>query len=159
MDKFLIDGHKLYWHLERIQQWQDKKYIPPIYLEVSPVSYCNQKCIFGGDTVLNEYILNADEVFIPCIAIGELYYGAHKSFKVQENINRIDEFAAGNTVLSCDTNTTKRYGEIKNRLKEKGRPIPENDIWIAAITQQYGLTLVTKDKHFSLVENIKIELL
>ncbi|MHB1664983.1 MAG: PIN domain-containing protein [bacterium] len=115
--------------------------------------------LFSEDPALNKYILNADEVFIPCIAIGELYYGAHKSSKVQENLNRIDEFAAGNTVLSCDTNTAKRYGGIKNRLKEKGRPIPENDIWIAAITQQYGLTLITKDKHFSLVEKIKIKLL
>ena len=48
MDKFLIDGHKLYWHLDRVREWQEKKYISPIYIEVSPVSYCNQRCIFCG---------------------------------------------------------------------------------------------------------------
>ena len=61
------------------------------------------------------------------------------------------------TVLACDTDTARIYGDIKNRLKEKGQPIPENDIWIAAIAQQYTLILITKDTHFDLVENLKIE--
>ena len=77
--------------------------------------------------------------------------------KSQENIVRIDEFALSNTVLSCDTETAKRYGDIKTRLKDKGQPIPENDIWIAAIAQQYTITLVTKDTHFDAIENVKIE--
>ena len=115
--------------------------------------------LFSEEPSLNKYILNADEVFIPCIVIGELYYGARKSSKIQENLNKIDEFAAGNTILSCDTNTAMIYGDIKNALKEKGKPIPENDIWIAAIARQYDLILITKDKHFSFVEKIKIELL
>lgn len=87
----------------------------------------------------------------------QLYFGAYRSLKVQENINRIDEFALNNTVLVCNTDTAKRYGVIKNRLKEKGEPIPENDIWIAAIAQQYTLTLVTNDSHFKAIENLKIE--
>jgi tRNA(fMet)-specific endonuclease VapC len=42
-------------------------------------------------------------------------------------------------------------------LRAKGHPIPENDIWIAAHAQQYELTLVTRDAHFSAVEGIGIE--
>ncbi len=113
--------------------------------------------IFTGDPVVHERLVNATEVFVPCIAIGELYFGAYKSIKIQENIVRIDEFALKNTVLSCNTETAKRYGDIKNRLKDKGQPIPENDIWIAAIAQQYILTLVTKDAHFDAIENLKTE--
>ncbi|MDD2752186.1 MAG: radical SAM protein [Candidatus Omnitrophica bacterium] len=45
-DEFLIDGHKLYWHLDRVLDWQEKKIISPLYLEVSPVAYCNHQCIF-----------------------------------------------------------------------------------------------------------------
>ena len=52
-----------------------------------------------------------------------------------------------------------RYGEIKNSLKEKGKPIPENDIWIAAIAKEHNLVLITKDKHFKLVDDIKIVML
>lgn len=114
--------------------------------------------LFAEDPVIHEHIVSTSEVFIPCIAIGELCFGAYKSLKVRENLARIDEFTINNTVIACNTDTAKRYGEIKNRLKEKGQPIPENDIWIAAIAQQYALTLITKDTHFELVENLKIEL-
>lgn len=43
-----MDGHKLLWHLDRVLEWQKKRLIPPVYLEVSPVSYCNHQCIFCG---------------------------------------------------------------------------------------------------------------
>ena len=48
MDQFLIDRHKLYWHLDRVTDWQNKRVIAPIYLEISPVSMCNHRCIFCG---------------------------------------------------------------------------------------------------------------
>lgn len=44
-------------------------------------------------------------------------------------------------------------GQIKLRLK--GRPLPENDVWIAALAMQYALTLVTRDAHFQEVENLQ----
>ncbi len=113
--------------------------------------------IFAKDPQIHNRLANAEEVFVPCIAIGELCFGAYKSLKIEENLARIDEFAINNTVLACDTDTARIYGDIKNRLKEKGQPIPENDIWIAAIAQQYTLILITKDTHFDLVENLKIE--
>jgi len=113
--------------------------------------------LFAADPIIHERITNAGEVFIPCIAIGELCFGAYRSVKIQDNLIRIDEFSRNSTVLGCNTETAKRYGDIKNHLKEKGQPIPENDIWIAAIAQQYGLSLVTRDTHFDTVENLKVE--
>jgi tRNA(fMet)-specific endonuclease VapC len=61
--------------------------------------------LFAKDPQIHNRIANAEEVFIPCIAIGELYFGAYKSLKVQENLNRIDEFVFNNTVLSCNAET------------------------------------------------------
>ncbi len=113
--------------------------------------------LFARNPQIHARIANAEEIFIPCIAIGELYFGAYKSVKTRENIIRIDEFAVNNTVLSCNAETAKRYGEIKSQLKNKWQPIPENDIWIAAIAQQYSLTLVSNDTHFDVVENLKVE--
>jgi Predicted nucleic acid-binding protein, contains PIN domain len=113
--------------------------------------------LFAKDPKIHDRMANAEEIFVSCIAIGEMYFGAYKSLKIQENISRIDEFVLKNTVLSCNTETAKIYGNIKNRLKDKGQPIPENDIWLAAIAQQYGLILVTKDSHFDAIENLKIE--
>ena len=113
--------------------------------------------LFAKDPKIHDRMANAEAIFVSCIAIGEMYFGAYKSLKIQENISRIDEFVLKNTVLSCNTETSKIYGNIKNRLKDKGQPIPENDIWLAAIAQQYGLILVTKDSHFDAIENLKIE--
>lgn len=113
--------------------------------------------LFAKDPRIHNRIAGAVEIFIPSVALGELYFGAFKSVKAQENITRIDEFALTNTILSCNAETAKKYGEIKNQLKEKGQPIPENDIWIAAIAQQYDITLVTDDFHFDAVKDLKIE--
>src|SRR3990167_7567079 len=64
MDKYLIDGHKLYWNLDRVVEWQEKRIIPPIYIEVSPVSYCNHKCIFCGLDFAKQKVIQLDsEIF------------------------------------------------------------------------------------------------
>jgi tRNA(fMet)-specific endonuclease VapC len=57
--------------------------------------------------------------------------------------------------LGCDTETARYYAELKNALRLKGHPIPENDIWIAAVALQHGLALVTRDTHFDGIKNLK----
>ena len=52
-----------------------------------------------------------------------------------------------------DTN----YGKIKTDLQEKGSPIPENDIWIAAIAKEHNFILVTRDIHFNAVQDLQID--
>lgn len=47
-DRFAIDGHKLYWHLDRVAEWQKCRLVAPLYVEISPVSYCNHQCLFCG---------------------------------------------------------------------------------------------------------------
>ncbi len=96
-------------------------------------------------------------VFVPTIVLGELYFGAQKSQRVDENVARVDEFAASNTVLTCDTVTAQHYGSVKGTLRQKGRPIPDNDIWIAAVALQYGLTLLTRDEHFKEIDDLQVE--
>lgn len=100
--------------------------------------------------------IEAEEICIPSIVVGELYYGAQKSGKRQANMVRVDRFAEINVILNCDEVTARHYGQIKNQLKENGRLIPENDIWIAAIALQYELTLVTRDKHFDAVADLEV---
>jgi tRNA(fMet)-specific endonuclease VapC len=113
--------------------------------------------LFAKDYQIHNRLSMAEEVFVPCVAVGELYFGAYKSVKPEENLARVDEFSLNNTILPCDTGIAKKYGDIKNRLKEKGLPVPDNDIWIAAIAQQYALTLITRDSHFEAIENLRSE--
>ena len=111
--------------------------------------------LFKKDSNVHSHLITANEVFISCVVVGELYYGAFKSRKVDANLRQINQFVLQNTVLPCDTETAKIYGDIKNSLKNIGKPIPENDIWIAAIAKQHSLTLVTRDSHFSAVEGLE----
>ena len=113
--------------------------------------------IFAGDPNVLEPLIQSNEVFLPTIVLGELYYGARKSTHVDSNISRIDEIAASSALLGCDIDTSRHYGRIKNLLRTKGRPIPENDIWIAAVAQQHGLTLVSRDAHFHQVDALLLE--
>jgi len=111
--------------------------------------------LFAGQASIIKHLQQSDEIFIPSIALGELHYGARKSGRVQQNIERIEEFVADVTVVDCDASTARQYGDVKNRLRVKGRPLPENDIWIAALALQYALVLVTRDAHFQHVEGLQ----
>jgi tRNA(fMet)-specific endonuclease VapC len=113
--------------------------------------------LFKGDVAVQKNLTEAEKVFIPAIVLGELYYGARKSGRVERNMTQIEEFVGSVPVLACSTGTAREYGIIKNQLRVKGRPIPENDIWIAAVARQRDLVLVSRDDHFAKVEGIKLE--
>ncbi|YAF96958.1 MAG: type II toxin-antitoxin system VapC family toxin [Nodularia sp. CChRGM 3473] len=111
--------------------------------------------LFANEAIIKNNLAQANEVFIPSIAIGELCYGARKSGRTQANLARVDELVANSAVLVCDAETAQIYGDVKNQLRLKGRPLPENDIWIAALTLQHNLILVTRDAHFQEIETIQ----
>lgn len=113
--------------------------------------------LFADEPILTGKIAKTEDVSVPAVVIGELFYGAKKSGRPEKNSERIDGFASDNVILNCDTETARWYGRVKNRLRKKGRPIPENDIWIAAIAFQHDLTLVSRDEHFEKVEDLKLE--
>jgi len=125
----------------------------------------NGKYLLDTNTVISfmrkdkktvEAIQELGEVFIPVTVVGELYYGAYKSGKKKENLKNISELLKIISVLENNVETARIYGDLKNKLKEKGRPIPENDIWIASIAKQYKLTVMTADQHFEAIENLKL---
>jgi len=113
--------------------------------------------LFNKDAAVVAKIGAASQVLVPSAVIGELYYGAFKSWRAAQNTARVDAFVAGNTVVPCDTATARAYGLIKNELRQSGRPIPENDMWVAAVARQHGLTLLTRDQHFGFVKNLTVE--
>ena len=113
--------------------------------------------ILAKDEAILSRLVETEAVFLPSIALGELYFGAFKSAHPDDNAERIDRLAASTAILYCDGTTALHYGRIKTGLRAKGRPIPENDIWIAAIAQQHGLTVVSRDLHFREIENLPVE--
>ena len=113
--------------------------------------------LFGGDALVKKRVATDSKFFIPCLVLGELYYGAQKSRRVNENTIKIKEFITGTKVLNCDSNTALEYAIIKNQLRKRGCPIPENDIWIAALAKQYNIALITRDKHFKEIKDVNVQ--
>lgn len=99
----------------------------------------------------------AESVFLPVVTVGELLFGALKSPRSEENRQWIETFVGRIALLDCDLETARIYADIRNALRLAGKPIPENDLWIAAIALQHNLTLVARDKHFQEVPGLTVE--
>jgi len=113
--------------------------------------------LFANEPAAIDNLRIAEAVFVPSIVIGELYFGAYRSSRVEANLKEVEEFATYAQVLSCDAETAQHYGRIKDNLRQAGHPIPENDISIAATGLQYDLTVISRDVHFDEVVGLTVE--
>ena len=113
--------------------------------------------LFSGDRAVTERLHAVPAVFVPSIVLGELYYGARKSAKFKTNSAKIDDFRSRNVILPADEETARHYGRLKDHLRSKGKPLPESDIWIASLAEQYRLTLISRDRHFHEINGLKME--
>ncbi len=110
-----------------------------------------------GDQDLRVRLASEAGTFVSVVVLGELYFGARKSGRVEPNLALVEELATRTRVLACDQETARRYGRLKRDLEGRGRLIPDNDMWIAATALQHGLTLVTRDAHFAEVQSLSLE--
>jgi tRNA(fMet)-specific endonuclease VapC len=113
--------------------------------------------VLAGEADVIRELAGCRDVRIPSIALGELYFGAWKSAKVEANMAVIERFASSVRIVGCDSETAREYGRIKNALRIAGRPIPENDLWIASQAIQHGLVLISRDEHFANVPGLQVE--
>jgi len=112
--------------------------------------------LFANEVGVVKNIANAEGVFVPSVVFGELLYGAELSSRKDQNIKKLQEFSTACHILDCNYETAKNYSLVKSFLKKKGKPIPENDVWIAATAVQYQLVLATRDRHFDGIKNLKV---
>lgn len=64
---------------------------------------------------------------------------------------------ATSEVIDISVSVSERYGDLKQQLRAVGKPIPDNDLWIAATAIEHHLVLVTRDKHFELIPGLTVE--
>jgi tRNA(fMet)-specific endonuclease VapC len=97
-----------------------------------------------------------EKYFTSSIVVGELYYAAANSSKQEANFNAFREALSCMEIISIDDDVCMAYAEIKKGLKQIGKPILENDIWIAACAHVHNLSVATFDKHFSEIAGIEV---
>jgi tRNA(fMet)-specific endonuclease VapC len=108
-----------------------------------------------GDPVVGDILRQQPRAAIPVIALGEFRYGVagsrHRSSYEQWLENHLPYF----DVLSVTADTTVAYAALRVALKKAGRPIPANDIWIAALAIEHRLPVLSRDTHFDAVPGLQ----
>ncbi len=94
------------------------------------------------------------EILLPVPVIGELRYGALNSRRSTENLATVERLVSRCRALDITATTAATYARLRVRLRQKGRPVPENDLWIAALCVEHRVALVTLDRHFDQIEDL-----
>jgi len=112
------------------------------------------KGIINHQSIFNKF----EQIILPTIVIGELRAGFQLGDKTKQNEKDLQNVIANNNVqvLSIELSTTSFYATIFKELRKKGKSIPTNDLWIAAICVEQSATIASLDKHFTYVSGLKV---
>jgi predicted nucleic acid-binding protein len=112
-----------------------------------------------GSLGVKEAVQQADEIVFNPVVLGELKAGFLMGKNEKRNRAILKDFLSSPRVIivEIDEETSERYAVIVKSLRVKGTPIPTNDLWIAASAMQYGLKVLTTDKHYLKVPQIIAE--
>lgn len=108
-----------------------------------------------GYSTLESVLQNVVELAVPVIVLGEYRYGIRQSRHHQHYERWLAEFLPGYRVLDVDQETASHYAALRTELKKAGTPIPSNDVWIAALSRQYALPVLSRDRHFDVVNSLR----
>ena len=114
----------------------------------------------GEESVVRR-LLDADEnddLRIPAMVEGELFYGVEKSERRDENREKVKALLAFLPVCHADDKTMEKFGELKAKAEAAGRRVDDADVIIAATAMRHGALLVTGNtRHFSRFDGLEIE--
>lgn len=110
--------------------------------------------LFAGDEALGELLSAQPRHHLPVIVLGEYRFGLLRSHH-RERLGRLLEILVRESdVLLVDETTAEIYASVREDLRAQGQPIPENDLWIAALALQHEQPVVSRDGHFDYVEDL-----
>lgn len=109
-----------------------------------------------GHEAVAEQVRNSEEVLLSSIVVGELLFGFQNGSRYEENAQALWSFLEDPNVrlLPVTWDTADLFGRISAALRKKGRPIPTNDIWIAAHAMETSAGLISSDSHFGHVDGL-----
>jgi tRNA(fMet)-specific endonuclease VapC len=112
--------------------------------------------LMRGETEVADRVRRSERILFSPIVIGELLYGFRNGTRNAENTRQLDAFLDEPFVelMTVTRTTADRFAAVSSSLKKKGRPLPVNDIWIAAQALEAGADLLSSDMHFGEVEGL-----
>ncbi len=110
-----------------------------------------------SDPVVLEAIARSDALYVSAITLGELHAGFRNGSRVDKNLKVLGRFLEQPEVdvLAVTSETARIYGQLWAACKQQGRPAPVNDLWIASHAVQTDAILVTYDRHFLQVPQVR----
>ena len=113
--------------------------------------------LFNKDRALRNVLMGHTGIALPVIVLAELLYGAKGSSRRQQTEDEIAELVRISQLIEIDGEVAAECASIKHSLRTRGRPIPDNDIWIAATAIRHNLPLLSNDAHFAAVEGLNLK--
>jgi tRNA(fMet)-specific endonuclease VapC len=112
--------------------------------------------LFQGDAQLAEQMGTCEEVWIPLMALAEIKAGFYGGDRLNRNEALLRSLLARDTVgiLFPGRETAEHYARLFVQLKRAGTPVPDNDLWIAALALEHDLMLITRDRHFKRIPQL-----
>lgn len=114
--------------------------------------------LFRGDAQLAERLGTCEQVWIPYVVLGEIkagFLGGTQQPRNEALLSRLLAKATVGVLLPSDA-TVEHYARVFVQLKRAGTPIPDNDLWIAALVIEHNLLLITRDKHFDRIPQLML---
>jgi tRNA(fMet)-specific endonuclease VapC len=112
----------------------------------------------GANRELTRMLEEADAIYVPSVVVGELFAGFYQGSRTRRNLDELKDFfeVPGVEFIAATIPICDRYGLLVAELRRNGKPIPTNDIWIAATALETGSRLLSYDKHFDAVQGLMV---
>jgi tRNA(fMet)-specific endonuclease VapC len=108
-----------------------------------------------NDAAVIALLGRAEQVALPVIVLGEYRYGISQSRNRGDYESWLRKLVEDCLILEVNERTTHHYADINLEIRRTGRPIPTNDLWIAALSRQHSMPILSRDRHFDLVSGSK----
>ncbi len=112
--------------------------------------------LLGGNKKIADELSRSDAVLLSPVVLGELLDGFEGGTKNRENREKLWSFREKPRTVSVPITdeTTEWFAHIKQQLRRKGKPVPINDVWIAASCMEHGAKLISLDAHFENIDGL-----
>jgi len=111
--------------------------------------------LFLGDPGLERVLAGTFRPSLPVIVLGEYQFGLQRSRARTHLQSLLDQLERHCVVLDVTAATARQYAVVRDWLRQQGTPLPENDVWIAALAIEHRQPLVSRDAHFDVVNGLQ----